>query len=174
MNTKEIIQYVKAHPSGKVKVAFTDIDGILRGKYISTDKFLSVIKNGSSFCDVIFGWDAADVAYDSGQYTGWHTGYPDAPARLDLATFRKIPWENDIPFVLGDIIDAAGGPAHVCPRQLLHKVTGDAMDAGFTPYFAQEFEWFNFSETPQSAHEKNYQGLTPLTPGMFGYSILRS
>ena len=41
MTTKEIIQYVKEHSSGKVKIAFTDIDGILRGKYISTEKFLS-------------------------------------------------------------------------------------------------------------------------------------
>src|SRR2546430_8610392 len=31
MNTKEIIQYVKNHHSQKVKIAFTDIDGILRG-----------------------------------------------------------------------------------------------------------------------------------------------
>src|SRR5262245_28359058 len=174
MTEKEIIQYIKGHPSGKVKIAFADIDGILRGKYISAEKFLSVIKGGSGFCDVIFGWDAADVAYDSGQYTGWHTGYPDAPARLDLGTFRTIPWENDVPFVLGDIMDTSGNPAYVCPRQLVRKVLQDAEQAGFTPYFAQEFEWFNFSETPQSAQDKNYRNLTPLTPGMFGYSILRS
>src|SRR5690606_38338609 len=30
------------------------------------------------------------------------------------------------------------------------------------------------SETPRSAAEKDYKNLTPLTPGMFGYSILRS
>ena len=29
MTTKEIIQYVKDHPSGKVKIALTDIDGCL-------------------------------------------------------------------------------------------------------------------------------------------------
>lgn len=174
MTTKEIIQYVKQHPSGKVKIAFADIDGILRGKYISAGKFLSIIKNGSGFCDVIFGWDAADVAYDNGEYTGWHTGYPDAPARIDLSTFRKIPWENDVPFFLGDIIDGSGNPAHVCPRQLANKIRSDAAREGFTPFFSQEFEWFNFAETPQSAQGKNYRNLTPLTPGMFGYSILRS
>ena len=76
MTSKEIIQYVKNHPSGKVKIAFSDIDGILRGKYISTEKFLSVIENDSSFCDVIFGWDAGDAAYDNIKYTGWHTGIP--------------------------------------------------------------------------------------------------
>lgn len=174
MNTEEVIQYVKGHPSGKVKIAFADIDGILRGKYISVEKFLSVIKSGSGFCDVIFGWDASDLAYDNAKYTGWHTGYPDAPARIDLKTFRRIPWENNIPFFLGELTDASGNPAHVCPRQLLKKVISDADRAGFKAYFSQEFEWFNFKETPQSAHEKNYRDLTPLTPGMFGYSILRS
>jgi glutamine synthetase len=174
INTKEILQYVKDHPSGKVKIAFTDIDGILRGKYISAEKFLSISQGTSGFCDVIFGWDAADVAYDNGQYTGWHTGYPDAPAKIDLSTFRKIPWENDVPFFLGDIIDTDGNPAHVCPRQLVKKVIQDAEQEGYLPYFSQEFEWFNFKETPQSAQDKKFRDLTPLTPGMFGYSILRS
>jgi glutamine synthetase len=174
MNTKEILQYVKDHPSGKVKVAFTDIDGILRGKYISAEKFLSVTENGMGFCDVIFGWDAADVVYDNATFTGWHTGYPDCPAVLNLATFRKIPWENDVPFFLGELTDQGGDPSAVCPRQLLKKILNEANSQGYSPFFSQEFEWYNFAETPQSAHAKQFKDLTPLTPGMFGYSVLRS
>lgn len=174
MSSIDIIQYVKGHSSGKVKIAFTDIDGVLRGKYISTEKFLSAAEKGSGFCDVIFGWDAADLSYDNVEYTGWHTGYPDAPARIDLSTFRKIPWEGDLPFFLGDLIDGHDNPAYVSPRQLIRRVADDANKAGFIPYFSQEFEWFNFRETPQSAHDKHFRDLTPLTPGMFGYSILRS
>ncbi len=127
MNTNEILQYVKDHPSGKVKMALTDIDGILRGKYISTEKFLSVIDTNTGFCDVIFGWDSNDLAYDNVAYTGWHTGYPDAPAKIDLSTFRKIPWENDVPFFLGEMIDKNGNPSPVCPRQLLKLKCGIVM-----------------------------------------------
>lgn len=174
MTTKEIIQYVRSHTAGKVKIAFADIDGILRGKYMATEKFLSAVESGTSFCDVIFGWDAADQAYDNAAFTGWHTGYPDAAARIDLTTFRKIPWENDLPFFLGELVNAGGDPLHVCPRQLLKKVLGDAQKMGYTPYCAQEFEWYNFAETPQTLHDKQFKNLTPLTPGMFGYSILRS
>ena len=174
MTNKEIIQYIKDHPSRKVKIAFTDIDGILRGKYISTDKFLSVIETNTGFCDVIFGWDAGDVAYDNSRFTGWHTGYPDCPATIDMRSFRKIPWENEVPFFLGELIDKNGEPSYVCPRQLLKKVLNDAQQEGYTPYFSQEFEWFNFEETPQSCNDKQFRNLTPLTPGMFGYSILRS
>lgn len=174
MTNKEILQYVKDHPSGKVKIAFTDIDGILRGKYISAEKFLSVIETGLGVCNVVFGWDAADVVYDNAQYTGWHTGYPDSPAVLDIRTFRKIPWENDTPFFLGELTDTNGDSSTVCPRQLLRKVLNEANKAGFTPLFSQEFEWYNFAETPHTANNKQFKNLTPLTPGMFGYSILRS
>lgn len=182
MDTKEILQYVKDNPSGKVKLAITDIDGVLRGKYISTEKFLSVMEKGLGFCDVIFGWDSGDRVYDNVSFTGWHTGYPDCPSFIDLTTFRKIPWENDVPFFLGELADSnlSNNPgviknaSAICPRQLLKKVLNKAEEQGFSPVFSQEFEWFNFAETPQTAHAKQYNNLTPLTPGMFGYSILRS
>ncbi|MES2795278.1 MAG: glutamine synthetase family protein [Bacteroidota bacterium] len=174
MKQNEILDYIKQHPAGKVKVAVTDIDGILRGKYISTEKFLSIADDTFGFCDVVFGWDMADVAYDNASYTGWHTGYPDAKAKIDFSTFRKIPWENNLPFFLADFIESTAQPSQVCPRQLLKKIIEEAANQGFKPQVSQEFEWFNFKETPQSASEKGFQNLSPLTPGMFGYSILRS
>jgi glutamine synthetase len=173
MDVKEMLQYVKNHPSGKVKIAITDIDGVLRGKYISVEKFISLTNAETSFCDVIFGWDSGDTAYDNANYTGWHTGYPDAAMRLDFSTFRKIPWENDIPFFLGELIQSKDSNA-VCPRSLLKKVLEDSAAAGFIPVFSQEFEWYNFAETPQSIQDKQFKNLQPVTPGMFGYSILRS
>ncbi len=174
MKENEILQYVKEHRSGRVKIAFTDVDGILRGKYISAEKFLAVHDGNLGFCDVVFGWDAGDAAYDNNSFTGWHTGYPDCPARIDLETFRKIPWEDGLPFFLGDFLSADGGPSAICPRQLLKKVTAEAEGMGFSAVFAQEFEWFNFTETPQSSADKGFRNLQPLTPGMFGYSVLRS
>jgi glutamine synthetase len=174
MTTKEIIQYVKNHPAGKVKIAIADIDGILRGKYISTEKFLSVVENGMSFCDVIFGWDVQDALYDKESITGWQNGFPDNPALLDLTSFRKIPWENDLPFFLAELVDAKGKPSPICPRQLLKSQIAVSKKMGYSPVFAQEFEWYNFAETPQSAQQKEYKNLQPLTPGMFGYSILRT
>jgi len=174
MSHAEIFNYVSNHPSGRVKVAVADIDGVLRGKYMSSEKFLSVAQSNLGFCDVIFGWDMTDQAYDNSSYTGWHSGYPDAKVRLSLDSFRKIPWENGLPFFLGEFIDSTGEPLAICPRQLMNRVINDVARAGFEAKCSQEFEWFNFSETPQSFAQKEGRHLTPLTPGMFGYSILRS
>jgi glutamine synthetase len=161
-------------PHEKVKVAVTDIDGILRGKYLHKDKFLAAAENGFGFCNVVFGWDSGDVCYDNGAYTGWHTGYPDAQVHIDLGTQRKVPWDGDVPFFLGDFVDDKPQPLDVCPRQLLKKVLDRAKKAGYSAKCGVEFEWFNFKETPQSLAAKGYVDPQPITPGMFGYSVLRS
>lgn len=170
----EILEELRSGDHRKVRVAITDIDGVLRGKFMHIDKFMSAADGGFGFCDVVFGWDIADECYDHVDYTGWHTGYPDAEARLDLTTMRHVPWMDDVPFFLADFVDAEGNGLPICPRALLRKVIAKAKDMGFEAMFGLEFEWFNFDETPQSLGEKNYRDPKPITPGMFGYSVLRS
>ena len=65
-----------------VKIGVFDLDGVLRGKYISRAKFLSALAGGMGFCDVVLGWDTRDQLYDNVSFTGWHSGYPDAEVRL--------------------------------------------------------------------------------------------
>jgi glutamine synthetase len=170
---EQIVDKVTQSAAGKVKVAITDIDGVLRGKYIHKDKFLSAVDGGFGFCNVVFGWDAADVCYDNVAYTGWHTGYPDALARIDLDTFREVPWDGKVPFFLGDFQDAAGGPLSVCPRRLLKRVVQSLQDAGFEALTSLEYEFFNFRETPESLAAKHHMRPQTLSPGMFGYSLIR-
>jgi glutamine synthetase len=171
---KDIARQFSEKGTTKIKLAVTDIDGILRGKMISAEKFLSIAEKGFGFCDVIFGWDASDLAYDNASVTGWHTGYPDATAIIDTATLRNVPWENDLPFFLADFGDADGKGHTSCPRSLLKQVAAQAKEAGYIPYFSQEFEWFNFSNTSAELHQQQFRDLRPITPGMFGYSILRA
>jgi len=158
----------------KVKLGAFDIDGILRGKYVTLDKFWSAAEGGLGFCDVVFGWDAADALYDNVQYTGWHTGYPDARAVIDLSTFRSIPWEPGTAAFLLDFEAEPGKPLPVSPRQLLQRVEQRARSLGFNVKASSEYEFFIFKETPASLREKLYANLTPLSPGMFGYSWLRA
>jgi glutamine synthetase len=158
----------------KAKVGGIDIDGVWRGKYISLDKFLSAAKGGLGFCDVVFGWDLGDELYDNAQVTGWHTGYPDTQARVDIGSGRVIPWEPDTAAFLLDFVNSDGSAYEASPRQLLQAIGKRARAMGFAPKFGAEFEYFIFKETPQTLKEKNYQGLEPLTPGMFGYSWLRT
>ncbi|MCA9561328.1 MAG: glutamine synthetase [Myxococcales bacterium] len=171
---EELLTDLARHDCRRAKVAVTDIDGVLRGKYMHIDKLRSALEGGFGFCDVVFGWDAADVCYEGAAYTGWHTGYPDALARLDVSTYREIPWEENTPFLLGDFDAPDGGPLPVCPRRALRRVIDRGRELGFEARFGLEFEWFNFAETPDSFAAKGGRAPTPATPGMFGYSLLRS
>ena len=173
LTTKQVLQALADVHAEKVKVAITDIDGVLRGKVISIEKFLSIAEKGFGFCDVVFGWDAGDVAYDNAKITGWHTGYPDTTASIDVQTFRQVPWENGIPFFLADFSNAAN-VKNICPRTLLKKIKKQAEDAGYVPYFSQEFEWFNFIDNRDELYKNDFRNPQPMTPGMFGYSVLRA
>jgi glutamine synthetase len=174
MNTEQVLNYITQHQVKKVKFAFADIDGVLRGKVISVKKLLDSLEKGIGFCNVVFGWDSSDDVYDdSVSVTGWQSGYPDNICHIDLSTFRLIPWQDDMPFFMADFHKAGEKAADACPRTLLGIIAAEAEAMGLVARFAQEFEWFNFRETPQSLEEKNYIKPQPLMPGMFGYSILR-
>ncbi len=173
MTKEEIVQLIQELGVRNIKFGVTDIDGVLRGKIISTQKFLKAIEQDIGFCNVIFGWDMNDLCYDNSEVSGWHTGYPDSFATIDPSSYRKIPWENNKPFFLADFSNSTD-MKEVCPRTLLKKICDEANKLEFTPKFSAEFEWFNFDETMHSLKEKDYTDPNPLTPGMFGYSILRA
>lgn len=173
MAFQEIIETIKESKHKKVKLAICDIDGILRGKVISKDKFMEIVEGNLGFCDVVFGWDAADTCYTNAEVTGWHTAYPDAKASLDLSTYREIPWNDKLPFFLGDFRNDSKMEEASCPRSLLNRVSKKTEQMGYLPIFSQEFEWFNFIGKPNDIAAKNFSELQPLSPGMFGYSMLR-
>jgi len=170
---EELLAHLASINAKKVKVAVTDIDGVLRGKYLHIDKLRSALTSDMGFCSVVLGWDVGDVTYDNATYTGWHTGYPDTLVTLDPTTYRAVPWDDNVPFVLGDFTATDGQPLAVCPRNTLKRVIKRLGDAGFIAAIGVEYEWFNFRETAHSLAAKRYVGPDPLTPGMFGYSLVR-
>ena len=154
-----------------VKVGVFDNDGILRGKYIDRDKFFAALDKGFGFCDVVLGWDSNDRQYDNVSFTGWHTAFPDAQVRVLPESCRALPLEGNMLLFLGEF---SGSAEEVCPRAVLRRVLGRAAALGYSALAAAEFEFFVFNETPDSVRDKGYRALKTLTPGYFGYSMLRS
>ena len=154
-----------------VKVAVTDMDGILRGKYMQREKFFSALDGGFGFCDVVLGWDSSDQLYDNVSLTGWHTGYGDAKVRIIPESCRELPLEEKSLLFLAEFLPPAQA---VCPRGLLQRILDRAGSLGYSATAACEFEFFVFDETPHSAREKNYRNLKNISPGFFGYSMLRN
>jgi glutamine synthetase len=158
----------------RVKLGLADLDGVIRGKYISLAKFASVMEKGGGFCDCVFGWDVADALYDNATFTGWHTGFPDAPYRLLSETERWLEDEG-VPYFIGEFVGAEDADNHpLCPRSTLRRVLRLAQGLGIDVRMGLEYEFFVFDETSHSVQEKDFRNLMPLTPGNFGYSMLRA
>jgi glutamine synthetase len=170
----DLVQGLRGRGIDRAKIGGFDLDGVLRGKYVSLDKLESALGKGFGFCDVIFGWDVADALYDNAKVTGWHSGYPDANAQLDPLTLRNIPWEPGAIAMLADFRTEDGSAHPACPRSLLKKVIARAQKLGYQPMVGAEYEFYLFKETRDSLQEKGFRHLTPLDPGMFGYSWVRS
>jgi glutamine synthetase len=117
----------------KVKLAGVDVDGQLRGKLISKKKFLSIAADGFGFCSVIFGWDMHDRTYFKElAISNKENGYRDLVAVPDLSSFRRIPWENDVPFFLVSFFDPeTKAPVCACPRGLLKTALSKVEAAGY-------------------------------------------
>lgn len=180
-----------------VKVGGIDVDGILRGKVMSIAKFRSAVKNGGfGFCSVAFGWDMHDRTYLTDTVvSSTANGFADLNAVVDTAKAYRLPWDNDRLFFLlnfttssssssgsgdgcGDGDGASVGgkqvPLAVDPRNVLARQAERASRlGGWSCMAGLEYEFFNYAETPASLAGKAGRGLTPLTPGNFGYSLQR-
>ena len=55
-NAAEARALVESTGARHIKVGVFDMDGVLRGKYMHRDKFLSALEDGFGFCDVVLGW----------------------------------------------------------------------------------------------------------------------
>ncbi|KAJ9210798.1 hypothetical protein DTO166G4_7569 [Paecilomyces variotii] len=172
----------------RVKVAGIDVDGVLRGKLISKKKFLSIAQEGFGFCSVIFGWDMHDRTYFKElQISNKENGYRDLVAIPDLKSFRRIPWEDNVPFFLVSFFDPeTREPICACPRGLLKTAMDKWENAGYKAMAGAEYEFYQFrapgsndnpernsSNTATFLKNNPVEALPPLTEGMFGYSLTR-
>jgi len=145
------------------KIATTDIDGILRGKYINKSKLeKSIESNSLGFCSCIYAWDSNDTTYNV-ECSGEHTGHHDFNGVIDVNSKRYIPWENNIELYLFDFPEQKQ-----CPRNLLRNIERKANKLNLYPIFGMEYEWYNIKRSTFGSTNE------PITSGMAGYSILRT
>jgi glutamine synthetase len=149
------------------KIVFTDIDGVLRGKYVHADKLKST--SDLEICDVVFGWDINDQCYPKDSVTGWGKGFPDGLLSVDTSTKRTVPWESNTELLVGDF-EHDENLKNACPRTQLKIVLAAYHRLGIYPKIGFEYEWYNFKNTPETFNQPKAH---TLTRGMFGYSLQR-
>ncbi len=121
-----------------VRVLYTDLHGVSRGKDIPLRHFAGLCEEGVNFCEAVMGTDLRHTPVVGGEI-----GYVDFAIRPDLATMRRVPWQPEVAWCMGEAwtLDASDHWP-TCPRALLERVIDAYAERGLSPVVAPELEFF--------------------------------
>jgi glutamine synthetase len=172
-DAKDVHKLIEERSTSHVYVALTDMRGILRGKYISKEKFLSALQNGIPCDPNLMMTVCGDSIYPvQGLTAGKEVRFGWGHGRIIAESCREIPWEppdRNLIF-LTEFTDSG---AAFEPRCILGRLLEKAKSMGYRVFHACEFEFRLFKETTQSAFEKGYRDLELVFPNSEFLSITR-
>jgi glutamine synthetase len=94
-------------------------------------------------CSIVdSGWDMHDQVYSRELLiSNKDNGYRDILAKIDLSTYRTLPWEGGIPFFLVSFLDPdTKEPICACPRSTVQKAVEKMKTMGWDCFAGVEYE----------------------------------
>ena len=129
-----------------VRLLYTDLHGVARGKDIPIGHFAGMCEEGVSFCAAVMGTDLRHTPVVGGE-----EGYIDLAVRPDLDTLRSVPWQPEVAWCLGEAWTLDGADHYPsCPRALLQRVVDAYAERGLVPIVAPELEFFLAERDPEA------------------------
>jgi len=136
------VDVVELDGLSEIEVSWTDQIGHALGKRLPAHRWPAALASGVTFCDGALAWNVTADVQDGVGFTNWSTGYPDAIARPDVATVRRLPWRDGVAHVLADVTTHAGEPLAAHPRAVLRRVVDALARRGYTAQVALELEFY--------------------------------
>jgi glutamine synthetase len=163
---------VSAGDVDNVIVAVPDLQGRLQGSRLDGHHFLDeTLRVGFPACVYLL---ATDVEMNTGPgyaLDAAQAGFGDLLLVPDVATLRRLPWDDGTALVLADARRADGGPVPFAPRQVLRTQLDRIADRGLVALAGTELEFLLFTDTFRQAHERDYRGLVTATRHNVDYSV---
>src|SRR5439155_10585096 len=137
----EIRSSIKDGKIEYVKIGAPDIEGVYRGKRVASSYFLNSLEDGFGQCDVLFGWDIAEVVLPNLKFSNWERGFADIVMKPDFSTFALVPWEEHVAALVCDLWTEHGEPVTISPRYVLQRVVQRARARGYEALAAAELQF---------------------------------
>ncbi len=145
---KEIMARLESDNIRLVRIAWPDPHGASRAKMVTTQAFVSALRNGYNInvATAMLDGSGARVfsSFTRGGGMGLEemTGSPNLVIVPDPSTFRVLPWEPDVGWILCDDYFSSGKPFHFSPRHLLRKQLQRLRDRSLRCIVGLEVEWY--------------------------------
>jgi glutamine synthetase len=155
-----------------VIVAVPDLQGRLQGSRLDPEHFRdSVLKQGFEACVYLLAVDVEMNTRSGYAVDAWDAGFGDMVLAPDLATLRRLPWDQGTALVLADARWQDGRPVRVAPRQVVRDQLSRLAERGLTALAGTELEFMLFTDSFQRASDADYRGLRPATRYNVDYSV---
>jgi glutamine synthetase len=173
MTLDELRREVEEGAVDTVLLAITDMQGRLMGKRLHAAHFLGeVAEHGAEGCNYLLAVDVDMATVDGFAMASWERGYGDFVMRPDLATLRRVPWQEGTALCLADVCWLDGSDVTASPRQILRRQLARLEERGWGANAGTELEFIVFRDSYEQAHEKGYRSLEPANQFNSDYSLL--
>lgn len=145
---KALAARVKKEKLKLFRVAWADPHGASRAKTVTLPAFLDALRNGYNINVATTTLDAsgartfASFTRGGGMGLDEMTGSPNLIIVPDPGTFRVLPWEPDVGWILCDEYFVSGKPFYFSPRHLLRRQVERLAKRGMQSLIGLEVEWY--------------------------------
>lgn len=169
---QQIKAIVKKNDLSLFRIVWADPHGAARAKTVTLPAFLGALENGYNINVATSTLDASGARVFSSFVRGGGmnldemTGSPNLIAVPDPTTFRILPWEPKVGWILCDEYFVSGTPFHFSPRHLLRKQIAALEKKGLRSVVGLEIEWYLFRQAEDHLTDEHIG-----RPGLKGRAI---
>jgi glutamine synthetase len=163
---------VAAGAVDNVIVAVPDLQGRLQGSRLDAEHFLDdTLTSGFPACVYLLATDVEMTTGPGYAIDAAGAGFGDLLLVPDVATLRRLPWDDGSALVIADARWPDRAPVPFAPRQVLRRQLDRLADRGLVALAGTELEFLLFSETHAEAHARDYRDLRTATRYNVDYSL---
>lgn len=142
----ERIEELKKRGVRMVRLQYSDLHGVARGKVVPLDELQHVVQHGIGFVGAVMTMDLRHNVI-----IGFETGLPDVQARPDLSTLTQLPWEPEAAWCIADLYYMGSGePFNLDSRHVLRQVINKFESIGLFPVIGPELEFYLCEKDPEA------------------------
>ncbi len=171
-------QLQEAFDAGEIDtviVAAVDMQGRLMGKRFHAAHFLESGHTETHCCNYLLTVDMEMHTVPGYKTASWSTGYGDYVMKPDLATLRRVPWQEGTALVLCDLLDHhTHEEVPQSPRSILKRQIVRARAMGFDAMMATELEFYVFENSYEEFRDLGTRELTPISSYNEDYHIFQT